>query len=227
MLKNSNLAVPIYIAPEKVLFSKGLEMFYRLFACLTFISSLMAPHEMKARDKSPNSGASTFNAGGKVSNTGGNSSNAESASSSAGIKSSNRRNSTKSSKTKQDASRALKALHAAKGKYASASVDLDTSISVWKDSKEQYDSYVSLYTGRTPGNIQSDLDSLDPGSETYQSDLASLMTEKEAYNLFVDKANALAKLVNDNFDVFEVKQKSLHSAEQVYKKALETEQSFN
>ena len=70
------------------------------------------------------------------------------------------------------------------------------------------------------------MDSLDINSETYQTDLARLTEEKSVYNTFVDQANALAKLVNDNVDMFEAKQESLDLAEQDYSDAQLKEQSL-
>lgn len=207
-------------------------------------SSNAGGNSSNAGDKSSKAAGNSSNAGSASSNAGGKSSNAENstkslikkqniaselkalnaakANLSALINSNEKSQIGKISLYKESAKETL----AAKDKYALILMDLESSVTVWKDAKEVYDSHSSAYDGRPPEEIQVDLDSLDINSETYQTDLARLTEQKSVYNTFVDQANALAKLVNDNVDMFEAKQESLDFAEQDYSDALLKEQSL-
>jgi hypothetical protein len=207
-------------------------------------SSNAGGNSSNAGSKSSNAGGNSSNAGSKSSNAGAKSSNAENrtkglskkqniaselkalnaakANLSALINSNEKSQIGKISLYKESAKETL----AAKDKYTLILMDLESSVTVWKEAKEDYDNYSSAYDGRSPEKIQVDLDSLDINSETYQTDLARLTEEKSVYNTFVDQANALAKLVNDNVDMFEAKQESLDLAEQDYSDAQLKEQSL-
>ena len=61
---------------------------------------------------------------------------------------------------------------------------MESSLNVWQETKEQLDSLATNYTGRLADDIQADLDALDPDSESYQADLASLNEEKTTLQFF-------------------------------------------
>jgi hypothetical protein len=207
-------------------------------------SSNAGGNSSNAGGNSSNAGGNSSNAGGNPSNAGGNSSNAESttkslskkqniagelkalnaakANLSALMNANGKSQIGKISLYKEAAKKTL----SAKDKYALVLMELESSVTDWKDAKEVYDKHISNYDGRSPKEIQVDLDSLDKNSETYQSDLARFTEEKSVYNTFVDQANALAKLVNDYVDVFEGKEGSLNFAEKDFGDALLKEQSL-
>ena len=105
---------------------------------------------------------------------------------------------------------------AASNQYDTVSLNLESSLNVWRETKEQLDSLVNNYTGRLADDIKADLDALDPDSETYQADLASLEEEKTTYNAFVLSNNTLAGIVNEDVATVEANRVSLSTAEQQY-----------
>ena len=115
---------------------------------------------------------------------------------------------------------------AASNQYDAASLNLESSLNVWRETKEQLDSLANNYTGRLADEIQADLDALDPDSETYQADLASLDEEKTTYNAFVLSYNTLAGILNEHVAAVEANRVSLSSAEQQYEEALAIEQAI-
>ena len=115
---------------------------------------------------------------------------------------------------------------AANNQYDVASFNLESSLNVWRETKEQLDSLVNNYTGRLADDIKADLDALDPDSETYQADLASLEEEKTTYNAFVLSNNTLAGIVNEDVATVEANRVSLSTAEQQYEEALAIEQTI-
>ena len=115
---------------------------------------------------------------------------------------------------------------AANNQYDVASFNLESSLNVWRETKEQLDSLVNNYTGRLADDIKADLDALDSGSETYQADLASLEEEKTTYNAFVLSNNTLAGIVNEDVATVEANRVSLSTAEQQYEEALAIEQTI-
>jgi hypothetical protein len=115
---------------------------------------------------------------------------------------------------------------AASNQYDTVSLNLESSLNVWRATKEQLDSLVNNYTGRLADDIKADLDALDPDSETYQADLASLEEEKTTYNAFVLSYNTLAGIVNEDVATVEANRVSLSTAEQQYEEALAIEQTI-
>ena len=115
---------------------------------------------------------------------------------------------------------------AASNQYDTVSLNLESSLNVWRETKEQLDSLVNNYTGRLADDIKADLDALDPDSETYQADLASLEEEKTTYNAFVLSNNTLAGIVNEDVATVEANRVSLSTAEQQYEEALAIEQAI-
>ena len=115
---------------------------------------------------------------------------------------------------------------AASNQYDTVSLNLESSLNVWQETKEQLDSLVNNYTGRLADDIKADLDALDPDSETYQADLASLEEEKTTYNAFVLSNNTLAGIVNEDVATVEANRVSLSTAEQQYEEALAIEQAI-
>ena len=115
---------------------------------------------------------------------------------------------------------------AASNQYDTVSLNLESSLNVWRETKEQLDSLVNNYTGRLADDIKADLDALDSGSETYQADLASLEEEKTTYNAFVLSNNTLAGIVNEDVATVEANRVSLSTAEQQYEEALAIEQTI-
>ena len=115
---------------------------------------------------------------------------------------------------------------AASNQYDAASLNLESSLNVWRETKEQLDSLATNYTGRLADDIQADLDALDPDSESYQADLASLEEEKTTYNAFVLSNNTLAGIVNEDVAAVEANGVSLSTAEQQYEEALAIEQAI-
>jgi len=115
---------------------------------------------------------------------------------------------------------------AASNQYDTVSLNLESSLNVWRETKEQLDSLVNNYTGRLADDIKADLDALDPDSETYQADLASLEEEKTTYNAFVLSNNTLAGIVNEDVATVEANRVSLSTAEQQYEEALAIEQTI-
>jgi len=115
---------------------------------------------------------------------------------------------------------------AANNQYDDASLNLESSLNIWRETKEQVDSLVNNYTGRLADEIKADLDALDPDSETYQADLASLEEEKTTYNAFVLSNNTLAGILNEDVAAVEANRVSLSSAEQQYEEALAIEQAI-
>ena len=120
---------------------------------------------------------------------------------------------------------ALKTITAS-NQYNTASFNLESSLNVWQETKEQLDSLATNYTGRLADDIQADLDALDPNSESYQADLASLNEEKTTYNSFVISYNTLAGIVNEHVATVEDNGVSLNTAEQQYEEALAIEQAI-
>ena len=115
---------------------------------------------------------------------------------------------------------------AANNQYDVASFNLESSLNVWRETKEQLDSLVTNYTGRLADDIKADLDALDSGSETYQADLASLEEEKTTYNAFVLTYNSLADIVNEDVASIDSDKVSLSNAQQQYEEALAMEQTI-
>ena len=115
---------------------------------------------------------------------------------------------------------------AANNQYDVASFNLESSLNVWRETKEQLDSLVTNYTGRLADDIKADLDALDSGSETYQADLASLEAEKTTYNAFVLTYNSLADIVNEDVASIDSDKVSLSNAQQQYEEALAMEQTI-
>ena len=115
---------------------------------------------------------------------------------------------------------------AANNQYDVASFNLESSLNVWRETKEQLDSLVNNYTGRLAGDIKADMDALDPDSETYQADLASLEEEIKTYNAFALSANTLVGIVNEDLATVEANRVSLSTAEQQYEEALAIEQTI-
>jgi hypothetical protein len=115
---------------------------------------------------------------------------------------------------------------AANNQYDVASVNLESSLNVWRETKEQLDSLVNNYTGRLADDIKAGLDALDPDSETYQADLASLEAEKTTYNAFVLTYNSLADIVNEDVASIDSDKVSLSNAQQQYEEALAVEQTI-
>ena len=115
---------------------------------------------------------------------------------------------------------------AANNQYDVASFNLESSLNVWRETKEQLDSLVTNYTGRLADDIKADLDALDSGSETYQADLASLEEEKTTYNAFVLTYNSLADIVNEDVASIDSDKVSLSNAQKQYEEALAMEQTI-
>ena len=115
---------------------------------------------------------------------------------------------------------------AANNQYDVASLNLESSLNVWRETKEQLDSLVNNYTGRLADDIKADLDALDSGSETYQADLASLEEEKTTYNAFVLTYNSLADIVNEDVASIDSDKVSLSNAQKQYEEALAMEQTI-
>tara|TARA_B110000208_G_scaffold183393_1_gene236078 strand:- start:391 stop:1140 length:750 start_codon:yes stop_codon:yes gene_type:complete len=115
---------------------------------------------------------------------------------------------------------------AANNQYDVASFNLESSLNVWRETKEQLDSLVTNYTGRLADDIKADLDALDPDSETYQADLASLEEEKTTYNAFVLTYNSLADIVNEDVASIDSDKVSLSNAQKQYEEALAMEQTI-
>jgi hypothetical protein len=115
---------------------------------------------------------------------------------------------------------------AANNQYDVASFNLESSLNVWRETKEQLDSLVNNYTGRLADDIKADLDALDSGSETYQADLASLEEEKTTYNAFVLTYNSLADIVNEDVASIDSDKVSLSNAQKQYEEALAMEQTI-
>ena len=115
---------------------------------------------------------------------------------------------------------------AANNQYDVASFNLESSLNVWRETKEQLDSLVNNYTGRLADDIKADLDALDPDSETYQADLASLEEEKTTYNAFVLTYNSLADIVNEDVASIDSDKVSLSNAQKQYEEALAMEQTI-
>ena len=103
---------------------------------------------------------------------------------------------------------------------------MESSLNVWRETKEQLDSLVNNYTGRLADDIKADLDALDSGSETYQADLASLEEEKTTYNAFVLTYNSLADIVNEDVASIDSDKVSLSNAQKQYEEALAMEQTI-
>ena len=115
---------------------------------------------------------------------------------------------------------------AASNQYDVASLNLESNLNIWRETKEQYFSLVNNYTGRLAGDIKADMDALDPDSETYQADLASLEEEIKTYNAFALSANTLVGIVNEDLATVEANRVSLSTAEQQYEEALAIEQTI-
>ena len=120
---------------------------------------------------------------------------------------------------------ALKTITAS-NQYNTASFNLESSLNVWRETKEQLDSLANNYTGRLADDIQADLDALDPNSESYQADLSSLNEEKTTYNSFVLSYNTLVGIVNEHVATVEDNRVSLNTAKQQYEETFAIEQAI-